>query len=313
MNRRTQKAVGRILAGVACAMVAGCNNPYPVEDAGQRILYSSFSSEPAHLDPAIAYSAWLGQLQGQVLEPPFQYHLLRRPYELIPLTAAGLPEAQTREVTFAGKTVTATFYVIEIQQGIHYQKHPCFVAENRALTAADVVDVETAWDIEPVASRELTAADYVCQIRRLADSRLACPIYTTLAQNLLGMADYRAHLDSVFASQRAERRRAAGVFYNREQDEQHNPLRIDYADGADAFPFVRQVDRYRFEVVLAKPYPQILYWMTMAFFAPTPPEALEFFDQRVLLERAITFDRNLIGTGPFVLRRVDPTNEIQTS
>jgi len=53
----------------------------------------------------------------------------------------------------------------------------------------------------------------------------------------------------------------------------------------------------------------MLYWMAMPFFAPVPPEAVEFFSQRPLLERGITFDRNPIGTGPYFLAEYDPTNE----
>jgi len=74
-------------------------------------------------------------------------------------------------------------------------------------------------------------------------------------------------------------------------------------------PVSREIDRHTFEVVLPHPYPQMLYWMAMPFFAPVPPEAVEFFSQRPLLERGITFDRNPIGTGPYFLAEYDPTNE----
>ncbi len=50
--------------------------------------------------------------------------------------------------------------------------------------------------------------------------------------------------------------------------------------------------------------------MAMAFFAPIPPEAVEFFNQRVMLELGIILDKNPVGTGPYVLREFDPTNQI---
>ena len=70
------------------------------------------------------------------------------------------------------------------------------------------------------------------------------------------------------------------------------------------------LDRYTFEVVLSQPYPQILYWMAMHFFAPVPPEAIEFFSQPALLKRSIVFDKSPVGTGPYMLAEFDPTNQI---
>jgi len=84
--------------------------------------------------------------------------------------------------------------------------------------------------------------------------------------------------------------------------------RSDYF--AYPLPGFKVVDRYTFEVVLKQPYPQILYWMAMPFFAPVPPEALEFYSQRAVLERGIVFDRNPVGTGPYVLAEFDPTNQL---
>jgi ABC-type transport system substrate-binding protein len=38
------------------------------------------------------------------------------------------------------------------------------------------------------------------------------------------------------------------------------------------------VDRYSFRLILAKPYPQILYWLQMPFTAPVPREAVDYYD-----------------------------------
>ncbi|HSH41129.1 MAG TPA: hypothetical protein VK973_03270, partial [Arenicellales bacterium] len=65
---------------------AAWNNPYPESDARAEIIYSSFSERPKHLDPARSYSADEYTFIAQIYEPPLQYHFLKRPYELIPLT-----------------------------------------------------------------------------------------------------------------------------------------------------------------------------------------------------------------------------------
>ena len=57
----------------------------------------------------------------QIYEPPLQYHYLKRPYELIPLTAVEIPKP--REIEGGRFTV----YEIRIRPGIKYQPHPGFV------------------------------------------------------------------------------------------------------------------------------------------------------------------------------------------
>jgi len=295
---------------VAAVLAAGCNSPYPESEEGQNILYSTFAEEPKHLDPARAYATDECGMLGPILEPPFQYHFLKRPYELAPLTATDIPKAETRSVAFQGKTVQATVYTIRLRPGTRYQDHPCFVEANRHLTEPQMQGVRAVQDIRPAATRELVAGDYVNAVRRLADPRLACPIASTLAAHLLGVKEYQASLQAVLDRERAARKAAAGMLYNQEQDEQHAPIAVDYGAGADAFPFVREVDRYTFQVVMQHPYPQMLYWMAMPFFSPIPPEAVAFFDQPVLLERSLIFDKNPVGTGPYVLEEFDPTNQI---
>jgi len=289
-------------------LLSACNSPYPASEERANTLYTTFTGEPTHLDPARAYGSLMYQLLCQIVEPPFQYHFLKRPYTLVPLTAASVPKPVTRKVSWQGETIDATVYTIRIKPGIRYQNHPCFVEANRRLSEKDVRDVRRLSDLKETATRELIASDYVHAIRRLADPRLCNPILPTLEQNILGLREYGEALAAALAEERKRRAAAAGAMYNQEQDEKYNPIRLDY--GAYPLPGVREVDRYTFEVVLPHPYPQILYWMALPFFAPVPPEAIEFFDQRVLRERSIVFDKNPVGTGPYFLAEFDPSNQI---
>ena len=293
----------------ACAL-AGCNSPYPDSEEGQNILYETFAEEPKHLDPAQSYSTNESAIMCQIIEPPFQYHFLKRPYELVPLTAEAIPKAEKETIQYGGKSIDATVYTVRVQPDIWYQEHPCFVPANRRLTDEDVGDARSVWDVPARGTRPLVAGDYVYAIRRLADPRLACPIFSTLARNMLGIDDYQKALQAELDKQRQVRKDAAGALYNREMDEKYNPIGLDYNALAKGYPFVRRVDDRAFKVYLRRPYPQMLYWMAMAFFAAVPLEAIEFFDQRVMLERNILFDKNPVGTGPYVLREYDPTNQI---
>ena len=305
-SRRNPLAWTWCLAGAA--LLSACNSPYPESDERANVYYTTFTGEPETLDPGRAYGSFMYEIMCQIIEPPFQYHLLKRPYTLEPLTAADVPKPETRQVVWQGKTVEATVYTVRIKSGIRYQNHPCFVEANRRLTESDARGVWRVADFKQTATRELAAADYVHAIRRLADPRVQNPILPTLKQNLLGLREYCEAIEQALAAERTRRAAAAGPLYNQEQDERLNPVRLDYA--AFPFPGVREVDRYAFEVVLPHPYPQMLYWMAMPFFAPVPREAIEFYSQRPLLERGVTFDRNPVGTGPYVLAELDPTNQI---
>ena len=287
---------------------AHCNSPYPATDEQANILYTTFSDEPRHLDPARAYGGVAYQLICHILEPPFHYHFLKRPYVLEPHTVAAVPRPERRRVAWQGRQIEATVYTLRIKPGIRYHEHPCFVEANRRLSPAAARGIRGVSDFESVATRELEAADFVLAARRLADPRLTCPIVDTLKQNVLGLAEYGEAIEGALAEERARRQEAGGPLYNREQDEKHNPVRLDYM--AFPLPGFREVDRSTFEVVLEHPYPQILFWMAMPFFAPVPAEALEFFGQRVLLERSIVFDKNPVGTGPYALAEFDPTNQL---
>jgi hypothetical protein len=116
------------------AVFSRCNSPYPASEQESNTYYTSFSSEPGTLDPGKAYGSFMYELLCQIVEPPFQYHFLKRPYTLIPLTATEVPRPETRQVTWQGESIQATVYTVPLRRGIVYQDHPCFVAANRRLT-----------------------------------------------------------------------------------------------------------------------------------------------------------------------------------
>ena len=260
------------------ALLAGCgdvwNDPYPAAERGKSILYSSFAERPKHLDPVQSYTEDEARFTQQVYEPPLQYHYLKRPYELIPLTAAEVPRPRTIE---GGRF---TVYDIRIRPGIRYQPHPGFVAANQALERKVVAGLKTPYD-RPTATRELTADDYVYQIKRLAHPRLHSPIFGLMAEYIVGLDEYAAAL------KKAER----GGWLDLRQ----HPLKG-----------VERVDAHTFRVTLKGSYPQFVYWLAMPFFAPVPWEAEKFFEQPGMAEKNFTLDWWPVGTGPYMLTENNP-------
>ncbi len=298
-------------AVIALALLsASCNNsPYPAKDANANVVYNPLTQLIDHLDPALTYGG-ASAILCNIVETPFQYNYIDRPYKLDPLLATEVPRPEQRTIEYDGNTIEATVYTIHLLEGVKYENHPCFVAENRRLTEKDYSGIRNVRDFEKTATREMVASDFVYGVRRTADPRLEFPGFTAFAPNLLGYADYNKELKKRLNAKRGERREGAGLLFNQEMDEQYNPIKFDHTEASKGFPFIREIDKYTFEIVLKKSYPQILYWMTFNFFAPVPPEAIEFFNQRGMLERDMTFDLNPVGTGPYLLENYDPTNEI---
>jgi hypothetical protein len=144
------------------ALLGGCdsaqwNNPYPASQQGDNILYSSFSDRPKHLDPVRSYSANEYSFIGQIYGPPLQYQYLKRPFQLVPLTAAKMPQvtyldAAGRELPADAPVdaITYSVYEIRIRPGVRYQPHPAFARDERGalryqqLTEEHLADVR-AW------------------------------------------------------------------------------------------------------------------------------------------------------------------------
>ena len=290
----------RLLSSRCClifsllAFLLGCgvpNNPYPQSEQNQAIYYSTFRAEPKHFDPAVSYSSDEYRFIQQIYEPPLQYHYLKRPYELIPLTAEAIPQPRYFDANgeplpsnAPAASVRRAVYEVRIRPGIMYQPHPCFAKTDTGewryhkLTEADVKGFTEVKDFPMTGTRELIAADYVYQIKRMADPKVSCPILSTLEDYILGMETYSDAL----------------------ADGQKNP----------PFPGVEVVDRYTYRITLKAKYPQFVYWLAMPFFSPMPQEAIDFYGQPALKERNITIDRFPVGTGPYRMETLIAHKEI---
>ena len=262
-------------------LLAGCgevwNDPYPAADRAGNILYSVFSERPKHLDPAQSYASDEAIFTRQVYEPPLQYHYLKRPYELIPLTASEIP--RPRRVEKGGAVYSV--YDIRIKPGIRYQPHPGFIAANLSLDGKAIAGLQTPYDL-PLGTRELDADDYIYEIKRLAHPELHSPIFGLMAEYIVGLKEYAARLKA--ASKPGE----------------WLDLRAHPLEG------VERLDAHSYRVTLKGSYPQFVYWLAMPFFAPMPWEADRFFHQRGMAEKNFTLDWWPVGTGPFMLSENNP-------
>mgnify|MGYP001591536569 CR=1 FL=1 len=65
-------------------------------------------------------------------------------------------------------------------------------------------------------TRELTAADYVYEIKRLDHPRLECPLFSTMAKYILGLEALAQDLQGELNRIRTERRKEKGALYDPE-------------------------------------------------------------------------------------------------
>ncbi|VAW36455.1 ABC transporter, substrate-binding protein (cluster 5, nickel/peptides/opines) [hydrothermal vent metagenome] len=324
LNPTIPKKISLFITLLAIALAAfGCtpNDPYRAEDTGKNIYYSTFNEPPTHLDPARAYSSNEYRLLAQIYEPPVQYHYLKRPYELVPLSAAKMPEpayydkdGRRLAQDAPPEKVHRAVYEIKIKKGILYQNHPAFAKDEKGrplylgIRGDALKEINTIEDFPEKGTKELTSDDYIYQIKRLADPGLQCPILPILNKYILGLDDFSKGLAEDLKNIRAARRARQGAAYNQVTDEKENPIVLDYR--RQPLAGVEKIDDHRFRVTLKRKYPQFIYWLAMPFFSPVPKEAAIFYSQGPLKKKNITIDRFPVGTGAFRMDNFEPQREI---
>lgn len=284
--------------------LTGCNKepwnePYPNESSLANTLYSFFTDRPKHLDPARSYTESEWGIIAQIYEPPLQYHYLKRPYVLEPLTAVALPE-----VHYFGKNgeilsdesdpglVAYTDYVIRIKPGIYYQMHPAFADEKyryHHLSVKEAEQYHILSDFKEQGTREVIAEDFVYQIKRLAEPHLSSPIFGLMSRYIEGLTELRAELLKRIESQPKHA-----------QEKSELDLRNYALSGVEV------IDRYTYKIRIKGKYPQFRYWLSMPFFAPIPWEVAQFYAQPGLEAHNISLDWYPVGTGPFMLTENNP-------
>ena len=271
------------------------NNPYTEDEGNRSVLYESFTERPKHLDPAVAYSSNEYAIIGQIYEPPFQYHYLKRPYQLIPATASKMPDihylnANGEPLAQGAKDsdIVFTDYIIDIKPNTHYQPHPA-LAKNSAgdylyhqLSAEKIDALHSLADFKNTDSRELIADDYIYQIKRLAYPKLQSPIAEVMKNYIVGFDE--------FAKQTAN----VPIIALKNQ-----PL-----------TGVEVLNRYSYRIRIKGKYPQFLFWLAMPFFSPMPWEADAFYSQAGLADKNITLDWFPIGTGAYFLAENNPNRRM---
>jgi len=221
-------------AGTASALALGADAISAQPNAAPRIFRWAINFAESGFDPAQISDLASNYVVSHVFESPLQYDYLARPAIMRPRTLVAMPD------------VTDEFrsFTLRVRPGIYFQDDPVFNGKRR----------------------ELTAADHVYQMKRVADPRWKSPLWPALeSSKILGLAELRKAATG------------GGKFdYDRE------------IDG------LRVLDRCTFQVQLAEPSPRFteLFTDTRATGA-VAREVVEAYEKDIMARP--------VGTGPFRL------------
>lgn len=191
-----------VLTLVGCKEIA--NAVHTEKELASNTLFTPFSGRsPKHLDPTSSYSSDETPYTYSIYEPLYQYHFLKRPYELI-----GRAAAEVVKPTYLDKdgnvlpedapasSVAKSIYEIPIKKGIMYAPHPAFAKDgkgnyvNHNLSEEVIKNLHNPLDLPQKGSRELVAEDYVYAVKRLTNPRIISPVYGTMVNHIPGLADF---------------------------------------------------------------------------------------------------------------------------
>ena len=278
------------------------NSPYISGAESQNVLYTAFTQRsPKFLDPAKSYSTDETPYTYNIYEPLYGYHYLKRPYVLTPRAAVAVSEpsfvdqsGNALPADALAKDIAESIYDIKLRPGILYQPHPVFArqADGRfsywPLEDQALKDKFVIGDFKQTGTRELTAFDYVYAIRRLASPRVASPIFSTLADHIVGMQAYGKRLREIDTTLR--------------KDLPPGSRDLPWLDLREAgFSGVEALDEHTLRIRVKGLYPQFKYWLAMTFVAPIPWEADRFYSQPGMAQRNLSLNYWPVGTGPYML------------
>jgi ABC-type transport system substrate-binding protein len=237
MRRRTIAAPLLLAAIAASAAPAGLAADW-ADPA--KVLRVAFPTDIGGLDPAGTQETYANVVQARIFDALYVWDYLARPYRMVPSIATGMPE-----ISADGRVWT-----IRIRPGVFFADDPAFGGRKR----------------------ELTAADFVYEWKRVVDPRVHSPNIDLLEHKIVGLDDAVA------------RAKSSG--------------RFDYDAEISG---LRAVDRYTIRLELIQPDYTFLYNLDAPALRAVAREAIEKYADDS--GRAM---HHPVGTGPYRLKEWQP-------
>ena len=159
--RQMKKILG-ILSTAALLIISGCGGSPSADDANEMVLQHSLGVKITGLDPADMRDVYSLIVSSQIFESLYQYHYLKRPYELEPLLAEERPQISDDKLT----------YTIKIKREVYFQDDACF---------------------EGGEGRELKAEDFIYSIKRVANIKNLSQNWSLFDGRIVGLDEFREY------------------------------------------------------------------------------------------------------------------------
>jgi ABC-type transport system substrate-binding protein len=142
--------------------MSGCKGRDTESESDEMVLRHALFTKIKSLDPLSMRDLYSFQVGRNILETLYEYHYLKRPYELIPLLAESMPQVSSDKRT----------YTIKIKRGVLFHDDKCFDGGK---------------------GRELVAEDFIYGIKRIAVIQNVSENWSLFANKIVGLDEFREY------------------------------------------------------------------------------------------------------------------------
>ncbi len=129
MKRIAKALTAVVLTGAVVYILYSSFRSRDNSSEDEMVIYSGIGSKIASLDPGNIGDTSSSAVASQIFECLYDYHYLKRPYQLIPKLAEDMPKVDEDRIV----------YTIKIKKGVYFTDDFCFDGQRRELIAEDFV------------------------------------------------------------------------------------------------------------------------------------------------------------------------------
>ena len=254
-----------LVVAVSTTCIAQTTTP-AAQGAKPSVYRDSFSVAIRSLDPATCEDTASSSLQANIYEGLYTYHYLKRPLEVIPQLADGMPEVSKDGLT----------WTIKLKKGVKYHRNACFGMEADGKTPK---------------TREMEAEDFVLAFKRIADVHIQSSMALAMIDGRIeGLADYQAKTKD-YASDNLSRYREESISGIKAVDAHTLQIKL-----TKPFPQLQ----YMLAMTNYAPIPRevVDYWIAGKRQGTRPDRNGDMI--RTIF---ISDPRAVVGTGPYILSK----------
>ncbi|MHC4719575.1 MAG: ABC transporter substrate-binding protein [Planctomycetota bacterium] len=153
-----------VVVTTALLLITGCDRSSGSKSS-DIVLHHQLRSKVQVLDPANIGDTMSHAVGAEIFECLYGYHYLKRPYEIIPVLAADMPEVSEDGLS----------YTIKIKRGVYFHGDRCFPGGR---------------------GREVKASDFVFSWKRIADLKSRSKMWWVFDNRIVGLDEFREYTKS---------------------------------------------------------------------------------------------------------------------